>query len=140
MLFAICQHHDQELKLEPVLKLDPLSILPQVSTVTDRPGLMLEASQADCTPEPHPLNTDGSVEYDGVSTAETAPSLVSHGSDLIESDDDNGKLSKRREIKLNMLAPHGKFGRNWPVREYSKASYQYTGAARPPLLRTIKAT
>lgn len=117
VLSATCEHHDQESKLEPVLKLDPLSILPQVSTVTDRPGLMLEASQADCTPEPHPVNTDGSVEYDVVSTVETAPPVASHGSDFIESDEENGALSKRREIKLNMLAPHGKFGRNWPVRE-----------------------
>jgi hypothetical protein len=131
-----CEHHDQESKLEFVLKLDALSILPHVSTVTDRPGLMLEASHIDCTPEPHPVNTEGSDADDGVSTAEIVAPLVSDASDMNESDDEEGKLSKRREMKLNMLAPHGKFGRNWPVREYSKASLYYTGAPRPGPLRT----
>lgn len=81
VLHRTCEHHDQESKLELALKLDPLSILPHVSTVTDRPGLILDASHIDCTPEPHPLNTEGSDAGDGVSTSEIVGPLVSDGSE-----------------------------------------------------------
>jgi hypothetical protein len=82
--------------------------------VTDRPGVRLEASHIDCTPEPQPLKTDGSFAREGETFGSADPPLVSGESDWAASEVELDKLSKRLDKKLNMLAPHGVFGRKWP--------------------------